>query len=117
MLNLPVPAKYPALNLPPDQKRKRLFAALVGWVFSATPDQPLVIALEDLHWVDPSPLELVHTIGEQGARAPLMLLTTSRPEFRAPWPMRAHHAQLTLNRLSDSQTREMVAGFVARAGL
>jgi ABC-type nitrate/sulfonate/bicarbonate transport system ATPase subunit len=46
-----------------------------------------------------------------------MLLYTSRPEFRAPWPMRAHHAQVTLNRLNDRQTREMVAGVASRVAM
>jgi len=117
MLNLPVPEKYPPLLLAPDQKRKRLLAALAGWVFGATRTQPLVLVLEDLHWVDPSTLELQHTLVEQAATARLMLLFTARPEFRAPWLMRAHHAQITLNRLSDRQTREMVAGVAARSAL
>jgi class 3 adenylate cyclase/tetratricopeptide (TPR) repeat protein len=117
MLNLPIPEKYPPVLLAPDQKRKRLLAALAGWVFGATRTQPLVLALEDLHWVDPSTLELQHTLVEQAATARLMLLFTARPEFRASWLMRAHHAQITLNRLSDRQTREMVAGVAARSAL
>ncbi len=83
MLNLPIPEKYPAFNLSAEQKRKRLLAALLGWVFSVTKDQPLVIAPEDLHWVDLSTLELVQMIGEQGVTAPLMLLITSRSNLRA----------------------------------
>ncbi len=117
MLNLPIPEKYPPVMLAPDQKRKRLLAALAGWVFGATRTQPLVLALEDLHWVDPSTLELQHTLVEQAATARLMLLFTARPEFRASWLMRAHHAQITLNRLNDRQTREMVAGVAARSAL
>jgi class 3 adenylate cyclase/tetratricopeptide (TPR) repeat protein len=117
MLSLPIPEKYSPLMFAPDQKRKRLLAALAGWVFGATRTQPLVLALEDLHWVDPSTLELMLTLVEQAATAPLMLLFTTRPEFRPPWAMRAHHAQITLNRLSDRQTREMVAGVAARSAL
>jgi predicted ATPase len=77
----------------------------------------MVMAIEDLHWVDPSTLELTQVLVEQAATAPLMLLYTARPEFRASWPMRAHHAQITLNRLNERHTREMVAGVVARATL
>ena len=47
----------------------------------------------------------------------IMLLYTARPEFRAPWPMRAHHAQITLNRLSARDVREMVALVAARNAL
>jgi len=73
--------------------------------------------VEDLHWVDPSTLELMQTLVEQVATARLMLLYTSRPEFRVPWAMRAHHAQIALSRLSDQHTRQMVAGVAAGAGL
>jgi predicted ATPase len=76
-----------------------------------------VMAMEDLHWVDPSTLELAQMLVEQAATAPLMLLSTTRPEFHAPWPMRAHHTQITLNRLNNRHTREMIAGVVARSAL
>lgn len=117
MLNLPASEKYPALKLAPEIKRKRLMAALAQWVLAATRNQPMMLLTEDLHWVDPSTLELAQMLVEQGATAPLMLLYTTRPEFRAPWPMRSHHAQITLNRLNDRHTREMVAGVASRAAL
>ena len=79
--------------------------------------QPLVIAIEDLHWADPSTLELIQLLVEQGATARLLLLYTARPEFRAPWPMRAHHAQMTLNRLSARNIRTMVAQVAASKAL
>jgi tetratricopeptide (TPR) repeat protein len=117
MLNLTIPQRYSPLMFAPDQKRKRLLAALAGWVFGAARVQPVVMAMEDLHWLDPSTLELMQILVEQNATVPLMLLCTARPEYRAPWPMRAHHTQLTLNRLNDRQTREMVAAVVARSAL
>jgi tetratricopeptide (TPR) repeat protein len=76
-----------------------------------------VIALEDLHWADPSTVELQKLLVEQGATAPLMLLYTARPQFRAPWPTRAHHAQLTLNRLGDRDARTMISTMGNRGGL
>ncbi|HEY2178155.1 MAG TPA: AAA family ATPase [Caulobacteraceae bacterium] len=113
MLGLALPDRYPPLDMPPDQQRRRLLAALAAWVFSATRAQPLVIVIEDLHWLDPSTLELIQTLVEQGATAPLMLLLTARPMFRAPWGVRGHHALVTLGRLSQRQTRELVAGVAA----
>src|SRR5215467_5465960 len=117
MLNLPIPEKYPPLMFAPDQKRRRLLGNLAAWVLNVARLQPVVIVLEDLHWVDPSTLELMQTLVEQAATAPLLLLYTMRPEFRAPWPMRAHHVQITLNRLSERHTREMIAGLAARTAL
>jgi class 3 adenylate cyclase/tetratricopeptide (TPR) repeat protein len=107
-LELPVGNRYPPLSMAPDQQRKRLLATLVGWAFGAAKAQPLVIAIEDLHWVDPSSLELIQLLVEQGATARLLFLCTARPEFRPPWPPRSHHTQLTLNRLSAREVRTMV---------
>lgn len=117
LLDLPLSLNYAAVKFSPEQKRKRLFAALSGWVYWAATIQPLVIAIEDMHWVDPSTIELLQMLAEQGATMPLMLVVTARPEFRAPWPLRAHHAQITLNRLNERQTREIIASVAARAGL
>src|SRR5215469_9503857 len=117
ILNLPIPKKYPPLMFAPDQKRRRLLANLAAWVLNVARLQPAVIVLEDPHWVDPSTLELIQTLVEQAATAPLLLVYTARPEFRALWPLRAHHVQITLNRLSERHTREMIAGVAARKAL
>ncbi len=115
LLNLP--AQYPPLTMPPEQQRRRLLATLVDWVLGSARIQPLVIALEDLHWADPSTLELIQLLVEQGGTAPLLLLFTARPEFRAPWPPRAHHTQITLNRLGTHDIRAMVALVAAAKAL
>jgi len=76
-----------------------------------------VIAIEDLHWVDPSTLEFIQLLVEQGATARLLLLYTARPEFRAPWTMRANQIQITLNRLGVRDVRAMVAQVAAAKAL
>jgi tetratricopeptide (TPR) repeat protein len=117
LLNLPLPPKYPPSPLSPDEQRRRLLATLVEWVLGAAHAQPVVIAIEDLHWADPSTLELLQLLVEQGATARLLLLYTARPEFRVPWPLRAHHIQITLNRLSAPNVRAMVQEMAARKAL
>jgi tetratricopeptide (TPR) repeat protein len=79
--------------------------------------QPMVMVVEDLHWLDPSSLELQQLLAQQGAIAPLMLLYTARPEFRQPWPLRSHHTQITLNRLSTRDAQKMIAQVAARHAL
>ena len=117
LLNLPLPAKYPPSPLSPEQQRRRLLATLVEWALGAARVQPTVIAIEDLHWADPSTLELIQLLVEQGATARLLLLYTARPEFRAQWPLRAHHTQITLNRLSSRNVRTMVGEVAAQKAL
>jgi class 3 adenylate cyclase len=117
LLNLPLPAKYPPSALPPEQQRRRLLATPVEWMLGAARVQPLIVVTEDLHWADPSTLELLQLLVEQGATARLLLLYTARPEFQAQWPPRAHYAQITLSRLSARHVRTMVEEVAARKGM
>jgi class 3 adenylate cyclase/tetratricopeptide (TPR) repeat protein/ribosomal protein L40E len=117
LLQLPVGARYPRSSMAPEQQRKRLLATLVAWVIGAARAQPLIIATEDLHWADPSTLEVIRLLVEQGATARLLLLYTARPEFHAPWPMRAHHTQINLNRLTSGNVRTMVSQVAAKIAL
>ena len=117
LLELPVGAKYSTPSMTPAHQRRQLLATLVEWVFGAARVQPLVIATEDLHWADPSTLELTRLLVEQGATAPLMLIYTARPEFRSQWSLRAHHTQIALNRLSSRNVRTMIGEVAARKAL
>jgi class 3 adenylate cyclase/predicted ATPase len=117
LLQLPAGERYSTSTLTAEEKRRRLLAALAEWVLGAARLQPLVMVVEDLHWLDPSTIELQQLLVEQGATVPLMLLYTARPEFRARWPMRTHHSQMVLNRLSSRNVREMIALVAARNAL
>jgi len=117
LLNLPSSDKYPPPSLSPEQRRRRLMASLVEWVLGAARAKPLVVATEDLHWADPSTLELIQILVEQGATARLLLLYTARPEFGAQWPPRAHYTQVTLSRLSARNVRTMVEEVAARKAM
>jgi predicted ATPase len=117
LLNLPLPADYPPSMLSSEQQRRRLLVTLVAWVLGAARTQPLVIVIEDLHWADPSTLELIQLLVDQGTTARLLLLYTARPEFHAPWAMRAHHTQITLNRLGVRDIRTIVAQVAASKAL
>jgi class 3 adenylate cyclase/tetratricopeptide (TPR) repeat protein len=117
LLNLSLGERYHGSTLPPEQARKRLLETLVKTLFALAASQPLVLAIEDLHWADASTLEFLQLLVEQAATAPVMVLLTARPEFDAPWPTRAHHSQITPARLRDREVREMVAAVAAKAAL
>jgi class 3 adenylate cyclase/tetratricopeptide (TPR) repeat protein len=103
-LSLSEPAEH-TLSPPP---KRWLLSTLVEWLLGVAQVVPLVIAIEDLHWADPSTLELLQLPAEQAASAPLMLLCTARPEFRAKWPPRMHDTQITLGPLSMHNARTLV---------
>jgi class 3 adenylate cyclase/tetratricopeptide (TPR) repeat protein len=114
---VPTGADHTPSTVTPEELRKRLLATVVAWTLDVANTKPLVIATEDLHWADPSTLELIQLLVEQGETVRLLLLYTARPEFRAPWPLRAHHAQIALNRLSARNVRAMVGEVAARTAL
>ena len=95
LLDIPLPQER-ASALPPEELRRRQLAALTSWVMAGARVQPVVLALEDLHWADPTTLDLLRGIAERGALAPLFVLITARPEFRPPWGMRSHHGTISL---------------------
>ena len=116
ILDIPLPQDgVPTLE--PEVLRRRQLAALTNWTMVAARTQPIVLALEDVHWADPTTLDFFRGIAERGALAPLFLLITARPEFRPPWGMRSHHATISLGPLDRSQVRDMVAELSARHAL
>jgi predicted ATPase len=116
VLDIPLP-KERLPDLLPEEFRRRQLAAMTNWVMSGARSQPLVLAIEDVHWADPSTLDFIKSIAERGLLAPLLLLITARPEFRPPWGMRSHHTTISLAPLDRSQVREMVADLSARHAL
>ncbi|MEQ1818323.1 MAG: AAA family ATPase [Terricaulis sp.] len=113
MLDLPVPERVQPLALAAEQKRRQLLEVLASWVLNtARSEELLAIAIEDVHWVDPSTIELMQILAERAAGERLLIVATARPDFRPPWPMQAHHAQIALSRLDRTQTRALVQGAV-----
>ena len=85
LLLLPVPAeRYPALPLSPQQQRHKTLAALLALFMAYAAQQPLLLIVEDAQWIDPSTLELLSLLIDQGPTARLLLCVVCRPEFRSP---------------------------------
>ncbi len=116
LLDIPVP-NVDAPELTSDELRRRQLAAMVAWLLAGARTQPLVLAFEDLHWADPTSLDLLKLLAERGATAPLMIVATARPEFRAPWATRSHHGVISLVPLDRQQVRQMVGAIAERDAL
>jgi predicted ATPase len=115
-LDIPLP-KERTLTFAPEELRRRQLAALTNWVLAGAKVQPVVLAFEDLHWADPTTLDVLRGIAERGALAPLFIVATTRPEFRPTWSMRSHHGTISLAPLDRAQVRDMVAELSARHAL
>ena len=92
-------------------------AAMTAWILAAARTQAIVLAFEDLHWADPTSLDLMRALAERGAQAPLLIIATARPEFRPPWSVRSHHSVISLSPLDSVQIAKMVRELSARHAL
>ena len=110
LLSVPLAERYPELNVTPQKQKEKIREAIVTWVFKETERQPLLFVWEDIHWIDPSSLELVEMFLDKVSSARLLILLTARPEFSPPWQPAPHIIQTTLNRLDQDHVTKMVAG-------
>jgi class 3 adenylate cyclase/predicted ATPase len=107
LLSLPT-ERYPPLELSPQKQKELTLDALGEQVLGLAADQPVLMILEDAHWIDPTTLETVTSIIERIERAPVLVLVTYRPEFDPPWTRRDNVTVITLKRLPRMQGQAMV---------
>jgi class 3 adenylate cyclase len=107
LLSLPLDADDAPLALSPEQQKQQTLHALLTILRRIAAQQPVLFVMEDLHWVDPSTLELLSLLVDQGPTARILALFTCRPDFTPPWTGRAHLTQVTLNRLPRRQAAEL----------
>lgn len=117
MLSLPLPQEDFTSKVWPERARRRLLASLAEWVLKLARRQPLILVIEDLHWVDPSSIELIGMLIDQSVDVPLMLIATARPEYRPPAEWRTADKWIVIERLSYSDIGEMIAGSLEVNGL
>jgi class 3 adenylate cyclase/predicted ATPase len=107
LLSLPLAEGYTPLTVSPEQQKQKTLHALLTIVLRIATQQPVLFVMEDLHWVDPSTLEFLTLLVDQGPTARILALFTFRPDFSPPWSGRSHLTQVTLNRLPRRQAAEL----------
>jgi class 3 adenylate cyclase len=110
LLGIPTGERYPPLDLPPGEFKERAMAALIAPVVAVAKQMPLLMVLEDAHWIDPTSLDLTSRMVETVRHIPVLWVMTFRPEFSPPWAGQDHVSALTLNRLSRGQAVTMIDG-------
>jgi class 3 adenylate cyclase/tetratricopeptide (TPR) repeat protein len=107
-----IPAKQTE-EVSTESLRRGVFEAFTRVVLSATRHGPVLMIVEDLHWIDDPSREMLEKAVARVEQAPLMILVSHRPDYQPSWRVRAAFTQLHLRRLSDDETRRIVR---ARAG-
>jgi predicted ATPase len=106
LLGLPADATIGALT--PQQKKERTFEALLREMEALARRQPLLMVFEDVHWIDPTTLELLDRIIARVEHLPVLLLATFRPEFHPSWVGQPHVTVLALSRLGKRDGAALV---------
>ena len=118
LLSLPIPEQhYPPLNLSPQRQRQKTLEAIVAILQAEAERHPVLFIVEDLHWTDPTTLELLNQVLEQIPTTSILTVLTCRPHFQPAWHHRSYLTEITVNRLSHTQVEQIVTGMTDRKTL
>jgi class 3 adenylate cyclase/predicted ATPase len=112
MLSLPNEGRYRALEMTPEQRRKKTLEALGSQMEALSRSNPVLMIFEDAHWADPTSLEVVSRVVDRLRNLRVLLIVTFRPEFDPPWIGRPHVAAVTLNRLAQRDIETVIDNVV-----
>ena len=99
LLMLPADDHYQLHQLTPQKRKKKTLAALSAQLDQLAAQQPVLLIFEDVHWIDPTSLELLAATVERAPQLRALVLITARPEFTPPWPSYPHTTTIPLTRL------------------
>jgi class 3 adenylate cyclase/tetratricopeptide (TPR) repeat protein len=103
VMTLPAETRYRPLEMTPQRRKEETVALLVDIVAQIACQQAAVVLFEDVHWADPSTIEVLTALVARAERLPLLVLITYRPEFQPPWIAHSHVTPIGLTRLSRAQ--------------
>jgi predicted ATPase len=116
MLSISTGERYPPLDVSPQRRKARTLAALLRQLEGLTARQPVLMIIEDLHWIDPTSRDLLDLTIERIEFLPVMLIGTYRPEFLPPWAGQPQVTVITLNRLNRGEGEALVQQLAGNFG-
>ena len=108
LLSLSTEERYPPLQLSAQKQKQDTLTLLAEVLLARAEQQPLLVIIEDVHWLDPTSLELLQLLAGQIATASILIVVTTRPELKVSWGEFPHISKLTINRLNSDQVLSMV---------
>ncbi len=107
LLSLPAENRYGALHMTPQERRDRTIEAMIGQVLAMSRKRPVLIVLEDAHWIDPTTESFITETMARMADAAIFMLITYRPDYTPPWSDLPHLTSVALNRLGHEKSAEV----------
>jgi class 3 adenylate cyclase/tetratricopeptide (TPR) repeat protein len=106
-----------AIPMSPEAKKERILDSLREVVLKIAEIRPLIIAIEDLHWIDQSSAEVLQYFLEKIEKTKIFLIFNYRPKYARTWKKDSYHSEITLNRLSNRESLKMVYHILGTAML
>src|SRR6516165_373198 len=111
------PQRELSSGLTPQRQKDLIIAALIRYILSQADKRPLVIVLEDAHWIDSSTLELVNRIIPLIKKAQVFFLIKFRPDFKPRWLSDSHVTMLPLDRMGHEHSRVIISEVIGDKAL
>ena len=108
LLSIPTEDRYPRRELTPEQLKNQTFSALIALLQAGAEQQPVILVFEDIHWADPTSMELLERIRDDVKNWRVLVILLHRPNLTLPWAEQLHVTSLTVNRLDRLQVSSMV---------
>jgi DNA-binding winged helix-turn-helix (wHTH) protein/predicted ATPase len=108
LLSIPLGPEYAPLDVSPQRRKELTVRVLLDQLKALADSQPVLMIVEDAHWIDPTSLEFLSLAIERIGTLSALLVITARPGFAPPWPSYAYVSTLTLNRLGRRQGEALV---------
>ena len=108
LLSVPIGNRYPPLSLTPQKRKEKTLGVLLAQLEGLAARRPVLMVFEDVHWIDPTSLDLLDRIVDRVATLRVLLIITFRPEFAPAWIGRSHVTLISLSRLPHRQRAEMI---------
>ncbi|HEY0524982.1 MAG TPA: adenylate/guanylate cyclase domain-containing protein [Stellaceae bacterium] len=108
LLSIPADGRYTLPATSPEQQKQRTLQVLTDHLIGTSRRRPVLLIVEDAHWIDPTTLELLSTYIDRIQHARVLIVITYRPDFQHHWGVHAHVTALSLNRLGRRHSTAMI---------
>ena len=108
LLGLPLDGRYAVPGGTPQERKARIFTVLLAQLDGLAHQRPVLVVLEDAHWLDPTTTEFFDRFADRIRRLPVLFVATFRPEAAPPWASYPHATLLSLNRLGRSGCQALI---------
>jgi tetratricopeptide (TPR) repeat protein len=95
-------------KLEPQQKREKTFESLRDLFVCESQNRPIILVVEDLHWIDKTSEEFLSYLIEWLANTQILLILLYRPEYTHPWGSKSYYSQIGLSQLTSQSSAELI---------